>query len=94
MQIGKNPLKKISLLIQPVPSENIDILDSVGLSASKGIPELLNIIKLTVTYIIKNTNVNISSSLVSTNSAISPKFLFGTSMSLNPKKKKRTENKT
>ena len=76
MQIGKKTLKKISLLIHPVPSEKIDILDSVGFSASKGIPELLNITKLTITYVIKNSNVNISNSLVSTNSSILPKFLF------------------
>jgi hypothetical protein len=94
MQIGIKPLKKISLLTHPFPSEYIDILDSVGLSASKGIPALLNITRLTITYIIKNSKVNISISLVSTNSSILSKFLFGTPISLNPKKKKRTDNKT
>ncbi|MFV8341083.1 hypothetical protein [Flavobacterium sp. XS2P39] len=94
MQIGKKPLKKIILLIHPVPATNIDILASVGFSDSKGIPEPLNIITLTITYKIKNSTVNISNSLVSINASILAKFLLGTPISLNPKKKKRTASKT
>jgi hypothetical protein len=39
MQISKKLLRKNTLLIHPVPSTNLDIFASVGLSENKGTPE-------------------------------------------------------